>query len=143
MSLLSRISTLVLTAGMLVSSIGIPVNRHFCMNRLKDVKLFTEAESCLIEAAGVSFLMCQAETSSAGDDNDCCKDTRELVKIDNAQNQISQVELDRLFPVYVPVSFSPVLIYDGEIFSPAVNNYHKPPPVVSLSKRVEFHSLLI
>jgi hypothetical protein len=143
MSLSSRISTLILTAGMLVSSIGIPVNRHFCMNRLKDVKLFTDAKSCINEAGDMSFMMCQVETSSAGKDNDCCKDTRELVKIDNAQNQISQVELDRLFPVYVPVSFSPVLIHNGEIFSPAVNNYHQPPPVLSPSKRVEFHSLLI
>jgi hypothetical protein len=110
------------------------------MNRLKDVRIFAEARKCIHES-NQDIPVCPLHSSDKT--KGCCKDTHDLVKLDNAQNQTLKVELSRLFPDYFPVSFAPEisLTIHSDVFQKT--SFHKPPPLSGPGKRVEFHSLLI
>jgi hypothetical protein len=142
MTLSKQISTLFVSLGILVSSIGIPVNRHFCLNRLTDVKLFAEARKCENEIM-MSKTDCPDHSAPAKNSNGCCKDTHEIVKIDNAQDHIQKVELGKIMPDHISVYHFPVTVINYMPVTFQKISYHKPPPFIKPSKRVEFHSFLI
>ncbi len=61
---------------LLVSSIGVVMHKHYCMGRLKNVALFTKADSCM-SAMGLA----DNEPCPMG----CCEDTVEEYKVDNLE----------------------------------------------------------
>jgi hypothetical protein len=142
MILARQISTLFLSLGILVSSIGIPVNRHFCMNRLTDVKLFTEARKCVYEMM-MDKTECPSGSMPVKQSNGCCKDTHEFVKIDYAQDHIQKVELGKILPEYISIFHFPVAIIELMPATYQKVTYHQPPQITRPTKRVEFHSFLI
>ena len=143
LKIVKTILNLLLSATILVSTIGIPVNRHFCLNRLTDVRLFEKAIPCAMEQA-----MSQQECPVPVKDHNskpvkgCCHDTHELVKLTNLQNSIFHIELAKLFPVS-SIAFVPYQrAYNADTHTSSVVLSHSP-PLVEPDRTVKFHSFLI
>lgn len=131
---------LLLSACILVSSVGIPVNRHYCMDRLKDVHLFSQASSCNY-GKSMAMTMCPV-TSKTNSKKGCCHTTRELVKLNNVQNSISHLELVKLFPAAL-ISLVPYFSFFNQTSTTkSCFGFHSP-PYLSADKRIGFRSLII
>lgn len=62
---------------LLIGTVSVTVNRHFCMGELQSIALFSAAEACHEEA--VASCPLHASPKWKG----CCNDDQELVKADN------------------------------------------------------------
>ena len=83
------IAPLFLALLMLVGSVGVTVNRHFCMGELQSVALFAVAEVCHQEAAEpVCPLHAEAKAKK-----DCCNDEHEFVKSDIDKQLVDATDL--------------------------------------------------
>ena len=87
---MQRLLSLFLALLTLVGSIGVTVNRHFCMGELKSVALFAEAEVCHRAAAPACPLHAAAAVTSP---DDCCNDEHELVQLDDDRQLIDGYDL--------------------------------------------------
>ena len=69
MQLLNKIATVFLSLILVVSTIGIVVNKHYCGDTLRDVAIQHQAEKCVGEM-------------SMGEGTGCCEDTVEEYQVD-------------------------------------------------------------
>ena len=91
---MKRTVPLFLAFLLLLGSVGVTVNRHFCMGELQSVALFAAAEACHeatapacpMHAAVLSPPLSEGEGVAA----DCCNDEHELVKADD-DRQLAEV----------------------------------------------------
>jgi len=87
--MLIRLSTIFLTILVLVGSVGLPVNRHFCMGELKSVAIFGEAEKCHKDQAKKQCPFHAAPKEQVeGRKKGCCNDEHELVQIEDQEQTV-------------------------------------------------------
>ncbi|WP_020569042.1 HYC_CC_PP family protein [Neolewinella persica] len=127
-----RISTFLLTILVLIGSVGLSVNRHFCMEELKSVAFFGEAEKCHKDQTKKQCPFHSAAGEKVeGKKKGCCDDEHELVRIDDQEQTVVEA-----LPAIVAVlpDFPPLLInYLPPHPRPRKNtnfqNY-RPPPLI-------------
>lgn len=120
---------------MLVGSVGVTVNRHFCMGELKSLTLFGEGEACeMALAAAAPVCPMHAAPAKKG----CCDDEHEFVQWDDDR------QLGELIPLPAPAWIVPAP--PARLFSePALHlrtaalrpfaNYRPPPLVIDVPSR--------
>ena len=98
---MQRIAPLFLALLMLVGSVGVTVNRHFCMGKLKSVALFAEAEVCHAETTQPA---CPLHAKAK---KDCCNNEHELVKSDIDKQLVDATPLPPA-PAFTPLRLPPL-----------------------------------
>lgn len=78
--MLLRIVHITLSLLMFISSTGAPLFRHYCMNRVKDVSLFTKAKSCQSEEE-VCSIHFQQKQKLGFERKKCCQNRVDYLKI--------------------------------------------------------------
>ena len=143
MKIAKTLVNLFLSATILVSTIGIPVNRHYCLDRLESVRLFEKAIPCAMEQA-MNQEDCPIPLKKLIDNHkkDCCHDSHDLIKLTNLQNSITHIELAKIYPVDV-VTFTPY----QSLFNNQSNNStlasDRSPPLIEPDRTVKYHTFLI
>ncbi len=132
-----------LSATILVSAIGIPVNRHYCYDHLVDVRLFTAAIPCTY-ATTLSKDDCPISMNNItqGHKKSGCHDTHETVKLKNPQNTFSFVVLAKLFPIGT-ITFTPYISLLVNFAQSSALSVSHSPPLIQTDKNIQFHSFLI
>ncbi len=143
MKILKTVLNLLLSGTILLTSIGIPVSKHFCMDRLVEVRLFTSAIPCSYDL-NLNSQDCPLYKDVVNHKpvKGCCHNTQTTIRITQLQNTYHAVELQKLFPV-ASMQFVP---YISDL-----NNSGKPihitgdlsPPDTLPDKIISFHSFLI
>ncbi len=130
--MLLRFFNIFLATLVLIGSVGLPVNRHFCMGELKSVGIFGEAEKCHKDQAEKQCPFHPAPKEEVeGKKKGCCDDEYELVQIDDQE----QTVVDTL-PTIVAVlpGFPPLLLnYLAPHPRPRKNTnleHYRPPPLI-------------
>lgn len=131
-----RAAPLSLAFLLLLGSLSLTVNRHFCMGELKSVALFVEAEACAHAAAPVCPMHAKTDT-----DNNCCDDEHELVEADDDRQLIDAPSL--------PLTYSQLSLPGLLPCKPAVHprsrkessleNYRPPPLVVDAPRQYQVY----
>lgn len=118
---------------MLVGSVGVTVNRHYCMGELKSVAIFGEAEKCHKEQKKAHCPLHPAPKEEVeGKKKGCCDDEHELVQVDDQEKTV----VDAL-PTIVAVlpDFPPLLLsYLAPHPRPRMNTnfeQYRPPPLLT------------
>ncbi len=142
MILLKNILGPLLSLAVLITSLGIPINYHFCQDRLIDIKLFRQPDSCN-EMFVDQIHICHEKKycPSQGQKNGCCHNDHELIKFKNLQNTFSHLELLKLFPIYI-LSFGSYC-FPIERTSKSYFSLIHDPPFKKTDKVVDFHTFLI
>ncbi|WP_116106970.1 HYC_CC_PP family protein [Lewinella sp. IMCC34191] len=141
-----RILPLFLALTMLVGSVGVTVNRHFCMGELKTLTLFGKSEACEMEAV-LSKPACPMHAKSqsifAGEGQGevkkgCCDDESEFVSWDD-DRQLSEIAplppLAWMMPVPPASLFPERALYLRSAALPLYQNYRPPPLVIDVPSR--------
>lgn len=90
--MLLRFFNIFLATLVLIGSVGLPVNRHFCMGELKSVAIFGEAEKCHKDQAKKQCPFHPASKEEVeGKKKGCCDDEHELVQIDDQEPTATDV----------------------------------------------------
>ncbi len=143
MRIIKPFANLLLSATILVSTVGIPVNRHYCYDQLIDVRLFIAAIPCTY-AKTLSEDDCPLSMSKMvnGHKKSGCHDTHEIVRLKNVQNTISHLVLAKIFSVST-ITFLPYIsLFENFSQSQALRVSHSP-PLIQTDKNIKFHSFLI
>ncbi|MGB3799836.1 MAG: hypothetical protein WA952_08455 [Lewinella sp.] len=136
-----RILPLFLALTMLVGSVGVTVNRHFCMGELKSLTLFGEGKACEMEAV-MSKPACPMHAKPAK--KGCCDDEAEFVSWDD-DRQVSEVT--PLPPLAWIVPTKPASLFPEEALHlraaaiPLYQNYRPPPLVIDVPSRWQIFRL--
>ena len=101
-----RLLSLSLACLLLLGSVSLTINRHFCMGELQSVALFAAAEVCHEETTPSCPLHPKAEQSK----KDCCENDQELVKSDDDRQLIDAPNWPVVTWASVPQSLSPSVI---------------------------------
>ena len=114
---------------MLVGSVGVTVNRHFCMGELKSVAIFGEAEKCHKdqEKAHCPFHPAPADEKKKG----CCDDEHELVQIDDQGPTVLDglPAIVAVLPDFPPQLFNYLAPHPRPRKNTKFQNY-RPPPLI-------------
>ena len=142
MIIIKNITSSILSLTILITSFGIPINYHFCQDRLIDIKLFSQPIPCKEKNVHLTH-NCHEKTYCLNQDenNGCCHNHHELIKLKNIQNAISHIELIKLFSVS-QLNFGPYFFR----FANTLKTYFSPlhdPPFIQTDRVIEFHSFLI
>lgn len=81
---------------LMVSTVGITLNKHYCMGRLAEVSILHKADNCAEKMGLEKGTPCPM---------DCCHDTEEHFEVDNYQHVSFQFEFDHISLVLLPVNF--------------------------------------
>ena len=129
-----RILPLFLALTMLVGSVGVTVNRHFCMGELKSLTLFGKAEACEMDVV-VPQPACPLHAKPAK--NGCCDDEHEFVSWDD-DRQLS--EITPLPPLAWIAATKPTPPFPGQALHLRAaslrpyQNYRPPPHVIDVPR---------
>jgi hypothetical protein len=127
------ISSILLTFTLVLNSLGLVLNEHYCQNERKSVSLFVEAGTCHEVAqakASCPFHPAMAlESTEKHASNNCCHDTSQLLKqVPVQQAQQHSVLLFSLqaavFPAALVLPAPPEMTQIGEYLN------YKPPLLV-------------
>ncbi|MCP9236331.1 hypothetical protein [Lewinella sp. JB7] len=121
-----HILPLFLALLMLVGSVGVTVNRHFCMGELQSVALFSAADACHEEATPSCPLHAQPTK------NNCCNDEHELVTWDNDRQLVDAPALPALnwaVPL-PPPSALPAFALHLRTRPNTTFQHYRPPPIL-------------
>ena len=117
---------------MLVGSVGVTVNRHFCMGELKSLSLFGKAEACEMDRpAPAACPMHATATKKKG----CCDDEHEFVKWDDDRQAAEYAPLPRLawtFPNPPAANFPDVPLHLRARRNKRFENYRPPPLLIDV-----------
>ncbi len=134
--MLLRVAHSLLALLVLVGSVGLPVNRHFCRGELQSVAIFGEATPCHQQQQrkpACPFHPVPAEgPEGEAKANNCCKDTHELIQTDDqeptptAALHIPATMVAALPPLLlkVPTSHLPTRTYAHFL-------HYRPPPLLT------------
>ena len=123
---MNRIFPIFLALVMLTGSVGVTVNRHFCMGELKSLTLFGQAEACEMARPAPAACPMHAAARKKG----CCDDEHEFVKWDD-NRQVSELQaLPSLPALLVPAVLLPPVRPPLHPHAAALRRYenYRPPP---------------
>lgn len=80
MTVSGKIANVVLAGVLLLSTIGITLNKHYCMGRLKSVAVYAHADSCT--------------GSDEKDPMPCCQDVLQVLQVDDMAKAAFEFHLD-------------------------------------------------
>ena len=131
---MTRILSLFLAFTMLVGSVGVTVNRHFCMGELKSLTLFGEPAVCAMHAPATKP-PCplhgngQQRTEKM---KGCCDDEAQFLSWDDDRQVYDQSTLPALPSVDLPqpASFFPEYVLHPRTAALALFRNYRPPPLV-------------
>ena len=143
---MTRILPLFLALTMLVGSVGVTVNRHFCMGELKSLTLFGRVQPCAMDAVRAkppcplhaAATHTPADHQEASAKKGCCDDEVEFVSWDD-DRQLS--EITPLPPLAWIVPTPPATLFPARALhlrSAALRpfqNYRPPPLVIDVPSR--------
>ena len=144
---MKQILPLFLSITILVGSVGVTVNRHFCMGELKSLTLFGKAEACKmegVESKPVCPLHAKTPYSEKEAKKGCCDDEHEFVSWDD-DRQLS--ELTPLPPVAWIVPAKPTSLFPESAQHlraaalPLYQNYRPPPLVIDVPSQWQIFRL--
>ncbi len=119
---------------MLVGSIGVTVNRHFCMGELKSLTLFGNTATCAM-AAVPAKPPCPLHATEAVAKKGCCDDEQEFVQWDD-DRQVFEVQALPVLPAVVgPVPLLPAVrppLHPRAAALRRYENYRPPPRVIDV-----------
>ncbi len=140
--------SVVMAILILFSSTGIVVSKHLCEGELMDVAWFTTAEPCEHSSAATT-MQCPVHEGMIihpdNQNNDCCEDTKDLVKDENPQMNVKDriegnnqpvVVLLVNFLININTSFN---LSSGNLLA---NNLHVP-PLIDQDIPVMYQSFLL
>ncbi|CAH0999209.1 hypothetical protein LEM8419_00506 [Neolewinella maritima] len=129
-----RVVSLFLALLLFVGSVGVTVNRHFCMGELRSVALFAAAEVCHEDAAAPA---CPLHAAAK---KDCCNNEHELVKSDIDQQVVDAGDLPTP-PAFAPsLPPAPTPSYTLHLRARAnktFENYRPPPRLIDVPRRFQ------
>lgn len=128
MLLVRRLLSLSLACLLLLGSVSLTVNRHFCMGELQSVALFAAAEVCHEEVTPSCPLHPKAEQSK----KDCCENDQELVKSDDDRQLVDAPSWPAVTWTLTPSPLSP-LTPSPQHPRPRKNTsfqHYRPPPLL-------------
>ncbi len=116
---------------MLIGSVGVTVNRHFCMGELKSLTLFSQAEVCAM-AEMMAPPACPMHGTGAVAKKGCCDDEHEFVKWDDDRHACELQALPPLTALLVPAVLLPSVGPPRHPRAAALRRYenYRPPPLV-------------
>ena len=130
-----RILPLFLALTMLVGSVGVTVNRHFCMGELKSLTLFGEPAACEMHPPAATKPPCPLHGNGqqgASKKKGCCDDKAQFLSWDDDRQMHEQSTLPALPSVDLPqpVSFFPERTPHLRTAALSLFRYYRPPPLV-------------
>jgi hypothetical protein len=106
----------------LISTLSVSIEKHYCGDHLVDVAFFTEAQKCGMEASDTDTLLTK---------NSCCKDVIDLLEGQDELNSEKTKDLNTNQKVFI-MSFASV--FSGlNLLEPQINaqfEHYSPPKVV-------------
>ena len=137
---MTRVLSLFLAFTVLVGSVGVTVNRHFCMGELKSLTLFGEPASCEMHPP-TTKPPCPLHgegQQAANEKKGCCDDEAQFLSWDD-DRQVSEIAplppLAGLIPVLPPTNFSERALHLRAAALPLFRNYRPPPLVIDVPSR--------
>lgn len=119
---------IVLAALILLSSSGLIINKHFCLDQLVSVAIMTSAEKCHTPAAEEPK---PEDSREKVEQKDCCTDTSAFLKVTQEQKaentQISLFELTDIHALALIQEPLPASVTDVSLYA---NRYYNPPLIV-------------
>ena len=120
---------------LMVSTMGITLNKHYCMGRLAEVSILHKAENCAEKMGFEKGTPCPM---------DCCHDTEEHFEVDNYQFVSFQFDLDQKLSFLLPISFLEVdEIAEEQIPLKKLPYYQYSPPLIASDLPVLYDTFLI
>ncbi|NJB86091.1 hypothetical protein GGR26_001859 [Lewinella marina] len=125
---MNRLLSLFLAFTVLAGSVGVTVNRHFCMGELKSLSLFGEEQPCAMALAEAPACPMHAAPAKKG----CCDDEQDFVQWDDDRQLSETAPLPALawaLPPAPPAGFSAPALH---LLDAALRRYqhYRPPPLV-------------
>ena len=120
---------------MLVGSVGVTVNRHFCMGELKSLALFGSSVDCAMDHAA-PVADCPMHGATQAKKKGCCDDRHEFVKWDDDR----QADTPPALPAWnapgpLPPALYPSAPHPRTAALRAFENYRPPPLVIDVPSR--------
>ena len=93
--MLKKVIHIILIVAILVSSSGLLISKHYCLDELIDVALFSEAESCQESEVVVSI---PTTSEQEAQHKNCCKDEVTFIKVEEpATKTIADFSFEKPF----------------------------------------------
>ena len=126
---LQQLISVAMALLVLISTLSISIEKHYCGEHLVDVAIFTEAEKCGMEAADMP--METSDKDSLAMKKSCCKDVVNLHEGQDKLNVEKTKELNQNQKVFIfsfAYTFSGLFELEPQHHSPY--EYYSPPNVV-------------
>ncbi len=138
--ILLRLLHITLAAQLLLSTVGLAVDAHYCMGELVDMRFFAKADSCGMEARSLSV----GSNSLSVSKTPCCQDETSFYKYEPTKEQQGNLALPTAaiaaLPVRVPTAFAKTRP-TGPVRG--VDNYYRPPPLERAVRQALLQAYLI
>ena len=139
--MLLRSVNIILALLVFISSSGLVLNKHYCMNELKNTALFFKAKSCHEESPMANCPMHKHMASS--EKKDCCNDETEYIKseVDQIQTIADGLSLKHLFQP--GIFWTPLSIDSPTFYKQLIHYLNYKPPLLACGLWVRFQALLL
>ena len=131
---IKAISNILLAVVLLVTSMGVTVNKHYCMGQLKDVSVFHEAESCM---------KTMKMEMKGGCSMHCCENITEEFKVEDFNKANFTTNLAAEYSLLAVITY---VLIDFDLISLAESYTHYlnyKPPLIELDIPVLVQSFLL
>lgn len=144
--MVARIFHIILAALLMISSSGLLINKHFCQDRLKDIRLFAKAKPCHVASAKSDNHQhppsCPFHPAKQKDDtsnNSCCEDESSFLKLEVEKDIPVQGEVKLTLTLFCATFEGPS--WKSQQWRTAAYSYYKP-PLLRQDRMVLFQSFL-
>ena len=108
----------------LVSTVSVTIEKHFCGSFLVDVAVFTEADKCASEAMEIEMVEVTKKP--------CCKDTIDIIEGQDELQLTVDTDMELESPTLMAViSYSDLGIVSFDSTAQYLNPYYDPPDVIA------------
>jgi hypothetical protein len=124
-----------------ISSSGLVLNKHYCMNELKNIAIFFKAKSCHEESIMANCSMHKHLVSH--EKKDCCNDETEYIKSDIDQMQTTADVLS--FQQIVQPGMALLLSNEdsSSFYKQLIHYLNYKPPLLACNVLVRFQAFLL
>lgn len=127
---------------LLVGSTGLVVNKHFCQDILRDVRIFAEAPTCHQQPDTEPACPLHAPTEDEQPRNNCCDSSSDYYKLDTEQPEAEPAPLPLHFPAPIGGATAHFAFNPPPAF-PAPDRYlHYQPPLLTRDRTVTLQVFL-
>lgn len=136
-----RIVNIILALLVFISSSGLVLNKHYCMDELKNTAIFFKAKSCHEESMMAN---CPMHKHLAGSEKkDCCNDEAEYIKSD--ADQIQPVADDFSFQqsFQFDLSWPPLNVDCPAFYKQLIHYLNYKPPLLACGLVTRFQAFLL